>query len=104
MRRRWHDRAFLLGSDGRYETVAFTRERLDELRILRRITKSFAKAEDRFVEAAVEIDKGACWPKPADEILSRHQFAGSLEEGEQDLEGLLAELGLRAIAGDLTGA
>ena len=71
----------LVRIDGCYETVAFARKGLDELRILRRITESFSKTKNRFVEAAVEIDKGPLWPQPANEILSRHQFAGRLKQG-----------------------
>ena len=67
MRRRRQAWAFLpIGIDGRYKTVAFARKGLDELRILGRITKGFTEAEDRFIEAAVEIDKRALWPYAAD--------------------------------------
>ncbi len=64
--RRQSRRSFLqVMGDRSNEAVALAGQGLNELGILGRIAEGFAQVEDCFVQAAIEIHKGAGGPEPA---------------------------------------
>src|SRR5438552_18538482 len=73
------------------ESVAATRQRLHEPWALGRIVQGSTELVDCCVEANVEFDKRAGGPNRLAQVLTRHHFAGVLQEQGQDPKGLLLQ-------------
>ena len=73
------------------EPVAATRQRLHEPWALGRIVQGSTELVDCCVEANVEFDKRAGGPNRLAQVLTRHHFAGVLQEQGQDPKGLLLQ-------------
>ena len=65
------------------------RDGFDETRAFGRVTECFAKAADGVVESVFELDERVLRPEPLLKLLSGDDFAGMLEESEQNLQRLL---------------
>ena len=73
------------------ESIALARQRLDELRMVGRITQRLAQVIHRLVQAVIEIHERAGGPQPARQFFTRDQFARLLEERQQQLQRLVAQ-------------
>ncbi len=89
--------------DGGDEAVAAAGEGFDEARVARLIAQGFADAVDGGVDAVVEVDEGAVGPEGAGYFIAGEDFVGSLEQHQQDLEGLDVELDADALLAQLAG-
>ena len=78
--------------DGGDKAVASAGQSLDETGASGRVAEGFADAVDSGVEAVFVIDKGAVRPDCLRDFFASKDFAGALEEHEEDLEGLGVEL------------
>src|ERR1700730_10032922 len=88
--------------DGSDEAVAAPSEGFDENGSFRGVAQGIAQALDGGVEAVIEIDEGFGRPEFAMQLLASDAFAGPLEQGGQDLEGLILELYLLAALAELS--
>jgi hypothetical protein len=73
------------------ESVAALRKRFDEAWALGGIAERLAEPVDRFVQAAVEVNKGVSRPQPPLQFLARDHLGRPLEQKEQDLERLIPQ-------------
>ena len=80
----------------RNEPVAALGQRFDEAGMVGRIVEGVAQPGDRAVQDVVEIDEHAVGPEPAPQVVAADQLPRVLEEGGQDLEGLIPERHLRS--------
>jgi hypothetical protein len=85
------------GRNWRYEAIAALGNSLDESGALSRVAQHFANPVDRGVEVVVEVDEGV-GPESLLQLLAGHDSARALEKDRKDLEGLAAELQLKAVA------
>ena len=61
-------------------TCTPARNRFDELRLDRIVTKSSPETLDGGIEAVLEIDKCAVGPQPTTDVLSSNDLAGPFEQ------------------------
>ena len=70
------------------ETVAASRDGLNESRIVSRIAESVAQFVDRCIEAVVVIDERVRGPELQPQFFARHHVAGTREQLQENLERL----------------
>jgi len=66
-------------------------------------SEDLAQVIDRFVEAAIDVDKSARWPQPADKFFAGHWFAGLFQRGQQKLQGLFTKSSIASVMGQFSG-
>src|SRR5215831_16520545 len=81
--------------DGRDKTVAPLGERFDEAWDLSRVSEGLPQPVDGLIQAAVEINKSVCAPKPPLQLLPGHHLPGPFQQERQDLKGLIPKLDLQ---------
>jgi len=75
------------------EPISAARERLNILRIVRRVAEGSPENSDSHIDAMVKIDDGVIWPKPFSYFLTGYNLALSFDEHSQNLKWLLPEKG-----------
>jgi len=71
--------------DGRDESIAASRDRLDEARRCRRIAERLAKMFHARIQAVLEVDVGVFGPELAAEVVARDEDAARFDQGHQPL-------------------
>ena len=85
----WHwDWSDLLCFDGANESVASPRNRLYKSGILGGVAEGLANFVHSGIQAVIVIDEGIRRPKPLAQFFPAHQFAGTIEQFEQNLQRL----------------
>jgi hypothetical protein len=75
--------------DWNEQTITVPRDRLDEPRIVSRITKCLSQSSDGGIEAILEVNKGVGTPQGRLKLLPCNNLAATLQQCEQDVIGLL---------------
>src|SRR5207237_374751 len=86
-----------------YKAVTGARESLDISRMIGRVAQCQAKTVDGSIDAALEIDEGILWPKPAAQFIARHHAARIFEQGTEDLPRLGLKADTNALLAQLSG-
>ena len=71
--------------------VTASRNRLDELRVLRVVTKRCTQALDRGIQAVLEIDKSSVGPKLPKQLFALDHLARSFQQQSQNLQRLSSQ-------------
>jgi len=77
--------------DGSNPPVALSRESLDKLRPFSVVVQCIPEPAHCLAETVLEVNKRVGRPKPLSKFFSRDQFAGTLQQDQQNLEGLALE-------------
>ncbi len=70
------------------EAVALSRQCFNEAGNVAVVAKRRPQPLHGGVETVLEIDEGAVWPQPLDELLACHDLAGALQHHHEDRERL----------------
>ena len=90
-------RLVLLARDGRDEAIPAFGNGFDIKRLAGGVAQGFAQFHDRCIQAVVEIDKRAGGPERPLQVFAGNQFPGMFQQEDQDAEGLITNLGGRAV-------
>jgi len=92
-----------VGSCGRAdEPVPAARQRLDELRVVRGVTKGSTQSFDRGVQAVLEVDERPIGPEPLPQFIAGDDIARAFEHQAEDLERLFLQADRTAALVQLT--
>jgi len=89
----WEIRRSLLPFNWCDQSVSAARERLNILRMIRRVAEGSPENPDSHIDAMVKLDDGVIWPKPFSYFLTGYNLTSSFDEHSQNLKWLLPENG-----------
>jgi hypothetical protein len=74
------------------ESVAASGQGLHEPRHIGRVPERVAQPANRGIQAVLEIDERLGRPESLPQLVARHELAGTIEKGRENLKGLLGKV------------